>query len=64
MRSRGSTDPWRGTKQPHCGARFPSELRWPQGNEEEAVMAVEPTFQHDGVPMGVPCGELAEGLVT
>ena len=28
-----------------------------------SFMAVEPAFQHDGMPRGVPCGELPEGLM-
>jgi hypothetical protein len=35
-----------------------------QGDEEEAVVAVEAAFQDDGVPMGMPDAELAEGLVA
>ena len=27
-------------------------------------MGVEPAFQHDSMPMGVPCGELPEGLMS
>ena len=32
--------------------------------EEEVVVPVEAALQHDGMPMGVPDAELAEGLVA